>query len=79
MIGLIIGLLLAGAAGYLAGNIMGLTGQWYVYVLLGLVGGIVGTIVFGLIGFSSNSIISNAIVSVVGACLVVYLYRRFMK
>ena len=79
MIGLIVSFALAGLAGYLAANIMSLTGEWYVYVLLGLVGGVVGTVVFGLIGFSSNSIISNAIVSVVGACLVVYLYRRFMK
>ena len=79
MFGLIVSFALAGLAGYLAANIMSLTGEWYVYVLLGLVGGVVGTVVFGLIGFSSNSIISNAIVSVVGACLVVYLYRRFMK
>ena len=37
------------------------------------------SVLFGLLGFASHSIISDAIVSVIGACLVVYLYRRFMK
>ena len=76
---LLISLALSGLAGYLAGNIMGLTGKWYVYVGLGLLGGLVGSVIFGLLGFASHSIISDAIVSIIGACLVVYLYRRFMK
>ncbi|MBR5754816.1 MAG: GlsB/YeaQ/YmgE family stress response membrane protein [Erysipelotrichaceae bacterium] len=79
MIGLLISLAVSGLAGYLAGNIMNLKGEWYVYVLLGLLGGIVGSVVFGLVGFASYSIISEAIVSVVGACLVVYIYRTFFK
>ena len=55
---------------------MKLSGPWYVYVLLGIAGGIVGDLVFGLIGFTSNSILSQAIVSVIGACIVVFLYRK---
>lgn len=79
MIGLLISIALSGLAGYLAANIMGLNGQWYVYVILGLLGGIVGGIIFGLLGFASYSIISEAIVSVIGACVVVYLYRKLKK
>lgn len=79
MIGLLISIALSALAGYLAANIMGLTGQWYVYVLLGLLGGIVGGVIFGLLGFASYSIVSEAIVSVIGACVVIYLYRRFKK
>ncbi|MBQ1691720.1 MAG: GlsB/YeaQ/YmgE family stress response membrane protein, partial [Erysipelotrichaceae bacterium] len=51
----------------------------WLYVLLGLAGGFVGTLVFGLIGFSSNSIISDAIVSIIGACIVVVGYRALKK
>ncbi len=77
--GLLISLLFSAAFGYLAAKLMGLAGPWYLYLILGLVGGFVGTVLFGLLGFSSNSIISQAIVSVVGACVVVALYRQLRK
>ena len=73
---MIISLLLSAAFGYVAAKLMNVEGKWYVYVLLGLAGGLVGDIVFGLIGFSSHSVISNAIVAIVGACLVIFLYRK---
>lgn len=80
MIELIISLALSGLAGYLAGNFMGLKqGQWYIYVLLGLVGGLVGSIALGIIGIGSFSVIGDAIVSVIGACIVVFLYKKLKK
>ena len=77
--GLLISLLFSAAFGYVAAKLMNLAGPWYLYLILGLVGGFVGTILFGLLGFSSNSILSEAIVSVVGACVVVVLYRQLRK
>ena len=77
--GLLISLLLSAAFGYVAANLMKLAGPWYLYVILGLAGGFVGSLVFGLIGFSSNSIISEAIVSIVGACIVIAIYRNLKK
>ena len=77
--GLLISLLLSAAFGYVAAKLMNLAGPWYLYLILGLVGGFVGTMLFGLLGFSSNSILSEAIVSVVGACVVVVLYRQLRK
>ena len=77
--GLLISLLISAAFGYVAANLMHLAGPWWLYVLLGLAGGFVGTLVFGLIGFSSNSIISDAIVSIIGACIVVDGYRALKK
>ncbi len=77
--GLIISLALSALFGYAAGKFMNVAGPWYMYLLLGLCGGFVGSILFGLIGFSSNSIISEAIVSVVGACVVIILYRTLKK
>ena len=46
-------------------------------ILLGLVGGIVGSLLFGLIGLGSKGIIGEIIVSAVGACLVIWLVRKF--
>ncbi|MBQ3993402.1 MAG: GlsB/YeaQ/YmgE family stress response membrane protein [Erysipelotrichaceae bacterium] len=77
--GLLISLLISAAFGYVAANLMKLAGPWYLYVILGLAGGFVGSILFDLIGFSSNSIISEAIVSIVGACVVIALFRRLRK
>ena len=77
--GLLISLLLSAAFGYVAAKLSNLAGPWYLYVILGLAGGFVGHVLFGLIGFSSNSILSEAIVSVVGACVVIALYRALKK
>lgn len=77
--GLLISLLLSAAFGFVAAKLMNLAGPWYLYMVLGLLGGVVGSILFGLIGFSSNSVISEAIVSVVGACVVIALYRMLKK
>ncbi|MBQ6334265.1 MAG: GlsB/YeaQ/YmgE family stress response membrane protein [Erysipelotrichaceae bacterium] len=77
--GLIISLAFSALFGYLAGKLMNLAGPWYLYLLLGLAGGLVGGLLFGLLGFSSNSIISEAIVSIIGACVVIALYRTLRK
>ena len=77
--GLLISLALSGLAGYIGGTFMGVTGPWYFNVLLGLVGGVVGNIVLGLIGIGSYSIIGDTIFSIIGACIVVFLYRKLKK
>ena len=68
-------------AGFLAGKVMSedSTQKWPVNVLLGLVGGLVGSLLFGLIGLGSRGFIGDIIVSTVGACLVIFLYRKFAK
>ena len=76
---LILALACSGLAGYLAGMLMKMKGVWYFYVILGLVGGLVGDLVFSLIGLKSFSPIGNIIVSVIGACIVVFLYRKLKK
>ena len=77
--GLLISLALSALFGYCAGRLMNLSGPWYLYLLLGIAGGFVGSILFGILGFSSNSIISEAIVSVIGACVVIVIYRTLKK
>ena len=76
---LLISLALSAAFGYVAAQHMGLRGKWNIYLLLGLAGGLFGSILFGFIGFSADSLMANAIVSIVGSCLVIFLYRQLMK
>ena len=45
-------------------------------ILLGLGGGFVGGLVFNLIGLSANGLIGSLIVSVVGACICIWLGRK---
>ena len=76
---LIISLLFAAGVGYVAGQFMGLNGPWYINILLGLAGGVVGGLLFSLLGFSVLSIIGDIISSVVGACLVIFAYNKLKK
>ncbi|NDJ61986.1 MAG: GlsB/YeaQ/YmgE family stress response membrane protein [Chloroflexi bacterium] len=44
-------------------------------ILLGLAGGIVGSLLFGLVGLGFGGVIGNIVVGVVGAVIVIYGWR----
>ncbi len=48
-------------------------------ILLGLVGGVVGSLLLSLIGLGSINGIGNILVSVVGACAVLFVVKKFAK
>ncbi|MBZ0280188.1 MAG: GlsB/YeaQ/YmgE family stress response membrane protein [Anaerolineae bacterium] len=67
-------------AGMFAGRIM--RGRGYgplADILLGLVGGIVGSLLFGLIGIQTSGILGGLIVGTIGAVVVVYVARMLGK
>jgi Transglycosylase associated protein. len=67
-------------AGFAASRIMhGKPDSLLSNVLLGMVGGVVGSLLFGLIGLGSINGIGNILISVVGACLVLFLVKKFAK
>jgi uncharacterized membrane protein YeaQ/YmgE (transglycosylase-associated protein family) len=77
---LIISILVAGAAGWFAGQLM--KGEYgaVLSIILGLVGGAVGSFLFSVLGFSaSGGLIPQLIVSVIGAVVVIWAYRKFIK
>lgn len=76
MLNIIFGLLVAALVGYLAGSFMGLKNKWYINIILGLVGGVVGSLVFGLLGLNDTNIIGRIIIDVVGAIIVIYIYKK---
>ena len=67
-------------AGFAAGKIMnGKPNSLPANILLGLVGGVVGSLLFSLVGLGSINGIGNIIVSVIGACVVLFLVKKFAK
>ena len=65
-------------AGYLAsllmkGNSSSLVGN----IVIGIVGSFVGHFLFGLIGLGAYSFVGELIVAVAGACVFIYLMKRF--
>ena len=66
-------------AGYLGSRIMSDSkpNGWLGNVILGWVGGLLGHFAFGLLGLGTRGLIWEIIVSVAGACLVIWIVRKF--
>jgi uncharacterized membrane protein YeaQ/YmgE (transglycosylase-associated protein family) len=79
IINLLIRIALGAAVGWAAGKLMKVNLSLLSCILLGIAGSIVGTVLASLLGFDESSNILSYIINVAGACLVVFLYRRFAK
>ncbi len=77
ILGFIINLAIGGVAGWLAGKIMKSEGSIIRNVILGFVGGIVGSILLGIIGLGATGWIGGFVVSVIGACACVWVAKKF--
>ena len=79
LIKLLIELVIGGLCGYAANRIMkGKTDNILHNVILGLVGGLVGGLIGNLLGLGGGWL-SGVILSIGGACLVVWAYRKYFK
>ena len=65
-------------AGFAASRLMKSEGNMLWNIVLGLVGGAVGSLAAGLIGIKSTNTLGTLIISVVGACLVIALGRLIL-
>ena len=74
--GLIWSLILGAIAGFVATGIMHERSSWIKNILLGIGGGFVGGLAFSLLGMTAHGTIANLIVSIVGACICIWLGRR---
>jgi len=75
-----IGAIIMGAiCGWIAGQLMGVEGGLLKNILLGIVGSFVGSLAIGILGFSAHGLIADLIVGVAGACLFIWLARKFLK
>jgi len=68
-------IIIGAVVGWLAGKIMNNKQGLLMNIILGLVGSFVGNFVAGLLSISSGSLAGNIVLSLGGACLVIFLYR----
>ncbi len=74
---ILITIVIGALVGWLAGLIMKTNHGFWIRVLLGIVGSFVGRLIAGLLGVHAETVsIGGIIISVAGACLVVWLLRK---
>jgi len=77
IVGLIWAILIGLIAGWLAGTVM--KGRGYgplIDIVLGIVGGMVGRIVFAILGLTAWGLIGSIVVSFVGAVILIAVARK---
>ena len=82
LISLLIGLVIGAISGTIAGYIMKSKNVWWVNIILGVVGGMVASFLFGLVNIGLTGpfpIIGKIIFGVVGACLLIFVARLIKK
>jgi uncharacterized membrane protein YeaQ/YmgE (transglycosylase-associated protein family) len=72
----ILNLILGALSGFIAGKIMDSHGGLLRNILLGIVGGIVGGTILGLFGMGATNWIGQVVVSIAGACIVIWVGRK---
>jgi uncharacterized membrane protein YeaQ/YmgE (transglycosylase-associated protein family) len=73
----IVTILIGALSGYIAGLIMKISGGFWFNCLLGIVGSIVGRFLASLLGIYASKIsLGSILLSVAGACLVIWLVRK---
>ena len=74
---ILIGLVVGGLCGFAGSKLMKVNGKkWWFYVIVGLLGGLVGGLLGSLIPLGGGWLFS-IIFSIIGSCLVVWLYKKF--
>ena len=79
ILNIIVGLVMSSRAGFCASKIMGETNGLIMNIILGVVGGFVAGLIFGLLGLGAGGYIGTFIVSLIGACGLIYLWRKVLK
>jgi len=79
MVNILISIALGAVSGWIASLIMNTRGGLIRNIILGVVGGFVGGYVFKLLELSINGYVGTIVVSVVGACLVVFIVNKIFK
>ena len=76
---LLTGVLVGALAGYLAGRFMGTETSFGRNAVLGVLGSFVGEFLFGLLGVHANGTFSSFVISVVGACICIWIGQKLSK
>lgn len=79
MLSFIVSILIGALSGYIANRIMGGDSSTLRNILLGTLGGFVGGLLFSLVGLTATGLLGDIIVSVVGACVCIWVGRKLFK
>ena len=79
LVDIIIAIILGAISGFIAGKIMKNDGGLLRNIILGIIGGFVGNLVLGLFNITLYGYLGTIIVSVLGACLVIFIVNKIMK
>ena len=72
-------IIIGAIVGWLAGKLMNSEGGLLKNILLGWVGSIVGNFLANALKITSGSLAGNILLSLGGACLVLFIFRLFKK
>ncbi|QEP43936.1 GlsB/YeaQ/YmgE family stress response membrane protein [Ectothiorhodospiraceae bacterium BW-2] len=74
---LLIYMILGGVAGWLASRMMKKRGYapWQ-YILIGMVGAVIGGIIFKIIGFIVGGIVGSLVIAVIGSMVLIFLVDK---
>ena len=76
---ILIAIIIGAISGYLASLIMKSSGNLVRNIILGIVGGFVGSLILSLTNITFSGYLGTIIVSVLGACLVIWITNKFIK
>ena len=76
---LAVGVLVGALAGYVAGRFMGTETSFSRNILMGVLGSFVGEFVFGLFGIHATGSFTSFAISVVGACICIWVGQKFFS
>ena len=76
---LAVGVLVGALAGYVAGRFMGTETSLGRNILMGVLGSFEGEFVFGLFGVHATGSFTSFIISVVGACICIWVGQKISK
>ena len=78
--GILWSIIIGGVAGVIAERLMNFNTGLILSIILGIVGAVVGNELFSLLHISlGGGIIGTIIVAIVGACIIIYLYRLISR
>lgn len=77
--GWIASIIIGTLVGWLAGKIMNSSHGLLVNFLLGWAGSIFGKWIAGLLNISSGSLVGDILFSLVGACLILFIFNKLKK
>lgn len=76
---LFVGVLVGALAGYIAGRFMGTETSFGRNIAMGVLGSFVGEFLFGLLGIHATGSLSSFAMSVIGACICIWIGQKLSK